>query len=95
MADQHHLGFPTLSDAGNCVAAQFGLSYCVPEFQQQIYQRAFINLPFINADPTWRLPMPACYVLDRDRTVLYAAVDPDYTSRPEPSEILAFLSQLS
>jgi peroxiredoxin len=94
MADQHHLGFPLLSDAENRVAAQFGLSYRVPEYQQEIYQQALINLPFINGDPSWNLPVPACYVLDRDRTVLYAAVDPDYTARPEPTDILALLSQL-
>jgi peroxiredoxin len=95
MADQHKLRFPLLSDTSNQVARQFGLVYCVPDYQQAIYRRAFINLPFANGDESWELPIPATYVLDRDGTVLYASADPDYTTRPEPEEILSVIKQLS
>jgi peroxiredoxin len=88
MHDQHRLCFPLLSDAGNRVARQFGLVYRVPEEQQQIYRRVFINLPNANGDESWELPIPATYILDRDATILYASADPDYTVRPEPAEIL-------
>ena len=95
MADQHHFRFPLLCDAENKVARQFGLVYPVPEYQQEIYRRVFINLPFVNGDSSWELPIPATYVIDRDSTILYANVNPDYRARPEPSEILQFLSQLA
>jgi peroxiredoxin len=88
MADQHRLGFPLLSDAGNQVARQFGLVYRVPDYQEKIYRRVLINLPFTNGDESWELPVPAVYVVDRDSTVLFAAVNPDYKERPEPEEIL-------
>jgi peroxiredoxin len=88
MADQHKLRFPLLSDPGNSVARQFGLVYRVPDDQQALYRRVFINLPFANGDESWELPIPATYVLDRNRDVIYASVNPDYTERPEPSEIL-------
>ena len=88
MADQHRLGFPLLSDPGNQVTRQYGLEYRVPDYQQSIYRRALINLPFINGDESWELPIPAVYVVDRDDTVLFAAVNPDYKERPEPEEIL-------
>jgi len=88
MADQHRLRFPLLSDAGNQVARQFGLAYRVPDEQQAIYRRAFVNLPFTNGDESWELPIPATYVLDRDSTVLYASANEDYTERPEPAELL-------
>ena len=94
MVDQHKLRFPLLSDAGNKVARQFGLVYRVPEEQQAIYRRAFINLPFANGDDSWELPIPATFILDRDGTVLYAGANEDYTERPEPSEILLRLFQL-
>jgi peroxiredoxin len=94
MVDQHKLRCPLLSDAGNKVARQFGLVYRVPEEQQAIYRRAFINLPFANGDDSWELPIPATFILDRDGTVLYAAANEDYTERPEPSEILLRLFQL-
>jgi peroxiredoxin len=88
MHDQHKLRFPLLSDAGNQVARQFGLTYRVPEFQADIYRRAFVNLPFTNGDESWELPIPATYILDGDGTVLYASADEDYTERPEPADIL-------
>jgi peroxiredoxin len=92
MADQHRLRFPLLSDAGNQVARQFGLVYRVPEYQEAIYRRAFINLPLANGggdgEDSWELPIPATYILERDGRVLYASADEDYTERPEPAEVV-------
>jgi peroxiredoxin len=92
MADQHKLRFPLLSDAGHRVARQFGLVYRVPDDQQAIYRRAFVNLPFANGDNSWELPIPATFILDRDGTILYASADEDYTQRPEPREIVRQLT---
>jgi peroxiredoxin len=91
MADQHKLGFPLLSDAGNQVARQFGLVYRVPEYQQAVFRQAFINLPFVNGDDSWELPIAATYILECDRTVVYTAADEDYGNRPEPMDILQTL----
>jgi peroxiredoxin len=88
MADQHRLRFPVLSDTGNQVARQFRLVYRVPDEQQAIYRRAFINLSFTNGSESWELPIPATYILDRDATILYRSANEDYTERPEPLEIL-------
>jgi peroxiredoxin len=88
MVDQHRLRFPLLSDAGNQVARKFGLVYRVPDEQQAIYRRAFVNLPFTNGDESWKLPIPATYILDRDLTVFYRSANEDYTERPEPAEIV-------
>src|SRR5215475_3594467 len=91
MADQHRLRFRLLSDAGNQVGRHFGLVYRVPSEQEAIYRRSFINLPFINGDESWELPIPAAYILGRDSTVLYASANEDYSKRPEPSEIVGRL----
>ena len=91
MHDQHKLRFPLLIDAHNAVGRQFGLVYRVPEEQQEIYSRTFVNLPFINGDDGWELPIPATYVIDRDSTIVLASPNQDYTARPEPLEILSFL----
>lgn len=88
MHDQHKFAFPLLVDAHNEVARQFGLVYRVPEEQQAIYRRTFVNLPFVNGDDSWELPIPATYVVDRDGTILFASANEDYTERPEPLEIL-------
>jgi peroxiredoxin len=91
MHDQHKLRFPLLSDAGNKVARQFGLTYRVPPPQEAVYRRAFVNLPFTNGDESWELPIPATYIIDRDGTILHAAANEDYTERPEPADIVRTL----
>jgi peroxiredoxin len=94
MHDQHRLIFPLLVDAHNEVARQFGLAYRVPEEQQQLYRRTFVNLPLVNGDDSWTLPIPATYILDRDGAVLFAYANEDYTDRPEPLEILSVLERI-
>ena len=91
MRDQHKLRFPLLSDAGNNLARQFELAYRVPDEQQAVYQRAFVNLAFVNGDKSWELPIPATYIIDRDGNVLYASANEDYAERPEPEDIVNFL----
>jgi peroxiredoxin len=91
MVDQHRLHFPLLSDAGNKVARQFGLVHRVPDEQEAIYRRAFINLPLTNGDESWELPIPAAYVVERGGTVLFAYANEDYTERAEPGEIVGLL----
>jgi peroxiredoxin len=91
MRDQHKLRFALLSDAGNKVARQFGLTYPINDEQRAIYQRALVNLPFVNGDESWELPIAATYIIDGDGTVLYASSDEDYTERPEPADIVRCL----
>jgi peroxiredoxin len=95
MRDQHKLRFALLSDAGNKIARQFGLTYRVADEQKAIYQRAFVNLPFVNGDESWELPIPATYIIERDGSVLYTSANEDYTERPEPKDIVRILANMS
>jgi peroxiredoxin len=95
MHDQHKLRFPLLSDASNGVARQFGLVYLVPEYQQAVYKRVFVNLPFVNGDESWALPIPATYVVERNGTVSRVWANEDYRERPEPLEIAQSLETLA
>jgi hypothetical protein len=37
--------------------------------------------------------MPVRYVIARDGVVMYSEIDPDYTRRPDPSEMLPVLKK--
>ena len=89
MAGQHGLPFPVLSDPGNLLAEKFGLVYTVPDYHRAYYQSVLVNIPFVNGEPSWRLPIPATYVIAKDRKVLFAEAHADYRVRPEPEEVLA------
>jgi peroxiredoxin len=89
MAGQHGLPFPLLHDAGNKVAAEFGLAYTVSPQMQAYYRSILVNLPFINGEPSGTLPLPATYALSPSGKVLYAEAHADFRVRPEPEEVLA------
>ncbi|HTD21333.1 MAG TPA: peroxiredoxin-like family protein [Terriglobales bacterium] len=91
-AEQHHLKFPLLSDAGNQVARKFGLVYAIPDYLKQQYKRTFVNLPHCNGDESWELPLPATFVIEPDGKVQFAEAHADYTRRMEPEEILTVLA---
>jgi peroxiredoxin len=96
---QHHLTFPLLTDAGSRLATQFGIAYTVPEPMRLHYRSILINIPFINgtqtspdgADDTWRLPLPATFVISQSNTILFAEAHADHRVRPDPIDVLAAL----
>jgi peroxiredoxin len=88
---QNELSFPILSDSKNDVAAAFGLRFTLPDYLVELYKSFGNDLPKINDDPSWTLPMPARFVIGTDGIITYAEVNPDYTLRPDPSELLPAL----
>ena len=89
MAGQPALPFPVLADPGCQIAAQFGLIWTVPLTLRAYYRSILVNIPFINGEESWSLPLPATYVLGTDRKILYAEAHADFRVRPEPEEALA------
>ena len=88
MIGQHGLPFPVLTDTDNKVAEQFGLVYTVPEYHRDYYKSILVNIPFVNGDQSWRLPLPATYVIAKDGKILFAEAHADFRVRPEPEEAL-------
>ena len=88
------LGFPILSDVKSEVANAFGIRFALPDYLVEVYAGFGNDLPRINDDPAWVLPMPARYVIGTDGIIAYAEVNPDYTHRPDPSELLPVLDHL-
>jgi peroxiredoxin len=88
------LTFEVLRDLGNRVAEQYGLVFTLPAELQAIYGKFGIDLPKGNGDGTWRLPIPARFVIDRAGIIRAVDADPDYTRRPEPAQTVEILRQL-
>jgi peroxiredoxin len=92
MAGQHGLPFPMLSDPGCALAEKFGLAYTIPQYHRDYYLSILVNIPFVNGEPSWRLPIPATYVISPAGRVLLAEAHADFRVRPEPEEALAAIS---
>ena len=91
---ENGLTFPILSDHGNSIANEFGLRFRLPDDLIAVYRGFGNDLTIGNGEDSWTLPMPARYVIGTDSVVVYAEVNPDYTRRPDPSELLPVLRRL-
>lgn len=92
--EEKGITFPILRDRNNRVAARYGLVFTVPETLRPVYQGFGIDLPARNGEDSFRLPVPATYVIDQNRRVCAAHVDIDYTRRMEPALFLQALEQI-
>lgn len=93
--NQNHLSFPILSDPNNDTAHAFGLRFNLPDYLVDLYKQLKNDLPAFNGDDSWTLPMPARFVINQNGMIVYAEVNPDYTLRPDPEELLPTLQHLN
>jgi len=89
------LSFPILTDKNGELAAKFGIRWTLQDYVIPVHDGFGVHLPRIHGDVQWNLPMPARYVVDTDGSIAYAEVNPDYTLRPEPADLLPVLDTLA
>jgi peroxiredoxin len=93
-AEKNALAFEVLSDHGNRVATLFGIAYPIPEVVKAIGARFGTDLGAINGSDDGQLPISATYVIERDRRIAVASIEPDFRVRLEPTEALRVLKGL-
>lgn len=91
----NNLSFPILTDKAGELAEKFGIRWQVQDYVIEFKKMFNVILPNIHGDGQWNLPMPARYVIDTDSSIAYAEVNPDYTQRPEPSDLFPVLDSLN
>jgi len=100
---QHSLPYPLLADPGAAIAEKFGIAYTIPPEHRRYFQSILVNIPFNNAglsyhnatEASWRLPLPAVFIIDRSSTITFAEAHADFRVRSEPADVLAMLDQLN
>jgi peroxiredoxin len=88
------LTYSILSDAGNRVAALYGLKYSLSEELLSVFEEFGINLHDNYRDESvdeTSMPIPATFVVNTDKKIVFAFHDMDYTKRAEPADIIASL----
>jgi peroxiredoxin len=93
-AARHEIDIDILSDSGNQIADLLGLVFELPETLRGLYAKIGIDIPAYNGDESFRLPVPATYIVDQTGLIAYDFVNADYTRRLEPSEIVAALAAM-
>ena len=100
---QHGLPFPLLSDVDAQVAEQFGIAYTVSPAQRTYYESILVNIPYVNSgasyktgtEASWRLPLPATFIVTQDGTIAFAEACADFRVRSEPADVLSALASVT
>ncbi len=94
-AEKNELAFPVLSDSGLAAAKAFGIAFTLSPELVALYANVGNDLPTLNGNGQWVLPIPATYLIDAGGRVAFAHVESDYRQRAEPQDVLERLEQLT
>jgi peroxiredoxin len=90
---QLELGFPILCDRGGRIAQLFGVRCCIPELVRDIHRKSGIDLPLLNGDESWTLPIPARFILDKAGLIAYSEISPGQSGSSPPRDVLPVLDR--
>jgi len=93
-AEKVGLEFTVLSDPGSRLARDIGISFQQSDEVLEAQRKLGLDLTQVNAEGSVELPRPTVLVVDKNRTVRFVDVQPNYTARTEVTDILAALSTL-
>jgi peroxiredoxin len=88
------IGYPMLADPANGFARTCGLAYDLSPEHVRIHRDRGRDLPAMHGDASWRLPVPAVFVVAPDARVAFAFADVDPASWPDPEELIRALGEL-
>jgi peroxiredoxin len=88
---QSHVPFPILTDLDNGYALSLGLVFWVGEEMRTLMQARGADLSTAQGNDSWFVPVPATFVVGRNRVIKARHVDPDYRQRMEVDAVLAAL----
>lgn len=93
-AEKNALSFPVLSDSALQAATAFGVGFTLPPELVELYASVGNDLPTLNGNGQWVLPVPGTFVVGRDGRIAYAHVEADYRERAEPAEVMNLIASL-
>lgn len=91
--EKNELEFEVITDINNEVARQYGIVFKLDDKTAQCYEQA-LHLSSRNGTNSSELPVPATYIIDRKGRIRYAYVNPDYTKRANPEDIVRVLQRI-
>lgn len=90
----NQLAFTVLSDSDLEAANGFGLAYTLHPDVVDYYATVGTDIPVLNGNGQWVLPVPATYVVDTTGSIRFSLIEEDLRKRVEPREVIAVLESI-
>ncbi|MCG8434732.1 MAG: AhpC/TSA family protein, partial [Gammaproteobacteria bacterium] len=75
-------------DKDNRIARQFGIVYSLLQEEIDLFSSWGLRLDEVQGYDKWELPIPATFLVCRDRTIGYEFVDVDFRARCCPDRLI-------
>ncbi len=87
--DKTHAGFTLLYDEGYNIAEAYGVNFRPDSISRFMYNTMLgAKMKESHSDDSEQLPIPATYIISKDKTIKWRHFDPDYKKRSKVSDIL-------
>lgn len=87
LCQNNNISLTILSDEGNEVAKKYGLVFTLPDNVRDLYKNLGANLPDFNGDNSYQLPIPATYIIDQNKKIIFSYINVNYMERVDISEL--------
>lgn len=95
LCQNNNISLTILSDEGNEVAKKYGLVFTLPDNVRDLYKNLGANLPDFNGDNSYQLPIPATYIIDQNKKIIFSYINVNYMERVDISELQNVLQKYS
>lgn len=82
------LSFPVLTDVDAQLMKAIGIVFQLDEASKKEFTNFGMDFTKIHGNSNYELPVPAVYVINKNREIVYVHFEADYMTRLEPSTLL-------
>lgn len=93
--NKNALTFPVLTDKDAEFMKAIGIVFELNEETKQLYKNFGMDFTKIHGNDNFELPIPAIYVINKNREIIFKHIEEDYTTRLEPKDLLNSLRSVS
>jgi len=80
--------YQVIFDRDNKIARDFGIVYTLEQTEKDLFERWGLMLDKVNGSDGGELPIPATFIVCKDRTIGYEYVDVDFRARCCPEQLI-------
>lgn len=91
MVEKNKFEFEVLTDVDNNLAQKLGIMFQLQDFVLPYYQNLGIEISEFNKNDENSLPVPAVFVVNENRMVIYKFLDVNYMNRVDIEELIKAL----